>query len=113
MAKLAEWRKSEVLRIPLPRTPVNKGKHRAPGLPEAPPLCFVKCPIAAILSIGVVTASCGATYVYIVVNRLGASIRVSSATATLPLVASAAPDKWVVNGYPARYETTNLRASFE
>jgi len=26
---------------------------------------------------------------------------------------NAAPDKWVVNGYPARYETTNLRASFE
>jgi hypothetical protein len=28
-------------------------------------------------------------------------------------VASAAPDKWVVNDYPAHYETTNLRASFE
>ena len=27
--------------------------------------------------------------------------------------ASAAPDKWVVNDYPAHYETTNLRASFE
>jgi site-specific DNA recombinase len=26
---------------------------------------------------------------------------------------SAAPDKWVVNDYPAHYETTNLRASFE
>ena len=28
-------------------------------------------------------------------------------------MASAAPDKWVVNDYPAHYETTNLRASFE
>jgi site-specific DNA recombinase len=27
--------------------------------------------------------------------------------------ASAAPDKGVVNDYPAHYETTNLRASFE
>jgi uncharacterized protein len=26
---------------------------------------------------------------------------------------SASPDKWVVNGYPLLYETTNLRASFE
>jgi hypothetical protein len=26
---------------------------------------------------------------------------------------NAAPDKWVVNDYPAHYETTNLRASFE
>src|SRR5215218_7193728 len=28
------------------------------------------------------------------------------------LAASAPPDKWVVNGYPAHYETTHLRASF-
>jgi hypothetical protein len=33
-----------------------------------------------------------------------------TASATPP---SAAPDKWVVNDYPAHYETTNLRASFE
>jgi hypothetical protein len=26
---------------------------------------------------------------------------------------SAPPDKWVVNSYPAHFETTNLRASFE
>ena len=33
----------------------------------------------------------------------------------LPLTSrtNAAPDKWVVNDYPAHYETTNLRASFE
>jgi hypothetical protein len=28
-------------------------------------------------------------------------------------VPNAYPDKWVVNGYPLRYETTNLRASYE
>jgi hypothetical protein len=27
--------------------------------------------------------------------------------------ASASPDKWVVDGYPLRYETTYLRASFD
>ena len=26
---------------------------------------------------------------------------------------SASPDKWVVDGYPLRYETTHLRASFD
>ena len=28
-------------------------------------------------------------------------------------ISSAYPDKWVVNGYALRYETTNLRASYE
>jgi hypothetical protein len=43
-------------------------------------------------------------------NNEGGNIIVSPHANQVP---SAAPDKWVVNGYPARYETTNLRASFE
>ena len=62
----------------------------------APALCSVKCPIAAVLGIGAVTASCGATYVYIVAHKLDAFIRVSSATATLLLVALGAVSQRVL-----------------
>ena len=37
----------------------------------------------------------------------------ASGVETLYIEPSAPPDKWVVNGYPAHYETTHLRASFD
>ncbi len=48
-------------------------------------------------------------------NKRGVSLWgfVGTVVLTTLMAASAAPDKWVVNDYPAHYETTNLRASFE
>jgi hypothetical protein len=71
------------------RTSYKRGVLRSPYSASciAPVICSVRCTIDAVLRVGLDTASCVATHVYIVVNKLGAFVSGSSATATLTPVA--------------------------
>src|SRR5215211_6897137 len=40
-------------------------------------------------------------------------LRDNTGTASRQTRPSASPEKWVVNGYPLHYKSTNLRASFD